>query len=106
MLPLRDWDKGRRFLTRILYTSTKKAERADSDERCSFGFVLSSVDHDPQSHVSIVPTTDARFANDVATTSARRRSRGGGEFLVVDIYVPAHRNFREKYFQGSKKPCH
>jgi hypothetical protein len=40
-----------------------------------FGFVVSSVDHDPQSHVPIVPTTNLRFANSVATTSARRRSR-------------------------------
>jgi hypothetical protein len=37
-----------------------------------------------QNHVSIVPTTDVRFANGVFTTSTRRRSRGGGEFLVLD----------------------
>lgn len=49
-----------------------------------FCFVVSSVDHDPQSHVSIVPTTNLRFANSVATTSARGRIRGGGKFPVVD----------------------
>jgi hypothetical protein len=49
-----------------------------------FGFVVSSVDYNPQSHVSIVPTTNLRFANSVATTSARGRSREGGKFPVVD----------------------
>jgi tRNA (guanine10-N2)-methyltransferase len=37
-----------------------------------FGFVVSSVDHDPQSHISTVPTTNLRFANSVASTTARR----------------------------------
>ena len=38
-----------------------------------FDFFVSSVDHNPQSHVSIVPTANLRSTNSVATTSARRR---------------------------------
>jgi hypothetical protein len=47
------------------------------------GFVVSLVDHGPQSHVSIVPTTHFRFVNGVATATVRRRSREGGRFFVV-----------------------
>jgi hypothetical protein len=64
-----------------------------------FGFVVSSVDHDLQSHVSIVPTTNLQFATSVATTSARRPNRGRGKFLVVDPR-PRPSRFPREVFSG------